>query len=82
MEFRNQGTKKHFVGGMYRARDFVDEFPTNVAFLVAHRQTIEHGIGGLGNLEIFGHATPQRFDNAQPSELSPHALPNRQHLAQ
>jgi hypothetical protein len=36
---------------------------TNFAIFVAHRQGIEAcGIGGLGSVDIFGHATPRRFD--------------------
>jgi hypothetical protein len=48
---------------MYRARDFLDKFMANFAISVAHRERIEAcGIGGLGSVDIFGHAMPRRFD--------------------
>jgi hypothetical protein len=35
---------------------------TNFAIFVAHREIGEsRGTGGLGNVDIFGHATPRRF---------------------
>jgi hypothetical protein len=37
----------------------------NFAIFAAHRQTVEYGDGGLGNVDIFGHATPRRFDRIQ-----------------
>jgi hypothetical protein len=48
---------------MYRARDFLDKFLPNFAVFVAHREAVEHrGVGGMGSVDIFGHATPRRFD--------------------
>jgi hypothetical protein len=43
-------------------QDFFDELGTNFAIFVAHREIGEsRGIAGLGNVDIFGHATHRRF---------------------
>ena len=50
------------VSAAYTARDFFYELGTNFAIFVAHREIGEsRGIGGLGNVDIFGHATHRRF---------------------
>ncbi len=84
MEFRNHGTQERLVGGMNRARDLVDEFAANFAIFCAHRQPVEHGDGGLGNVLIFGHAACSAglTELRNSSELSLHALPNGQYQAQ
>ena len=63
MEFRHDRAQQRRIGGMDRARDFLDKFVANFAIFVAHRETVEHRrIGRLGNVQIFGHAAPRRFD--------------------
>jgi hypothetical protein len=63
MEFRDHGAQQWRIGGMYRARDSLDEFMANFAIFVTHRETVEYRrIGGLSNVHIFGHAMPRRFD--------------------
>jgi hypothetical protein len=50
------------------ARDFFDEFMTQLPLFIPHREMVEHGalrgsrFGGLGNVDILGHAVPRRFD--------------------
>ena len=84
MQFGDDGAQKCGIGGLNRARDFCDEFVTDLAVFVAHREPVEQRrIGGLGNVGIFGHAAPRRLTGLMnSSELSLDALPNRQHLAQ
>ena len=62
MEFGNHGAQERGVGRVDRTRDFLNEFAANFAIFFAHRQAVEHGDGGLGNVQIFGHATPRQFD--------------------
>jgi hypothetical protein len=58
-DFAQQGR----VGTMNGARDLLDEFAANFAIFVAHRQPVEHRrCGRSGNVHIFGHAAPRRFD--------------------
>jgi hypothetical protein len=45
------------------AGDFRDKLLANFAFFIAHRHGVEnHSAGRLGNVDIFGHAAPRRFD--------------------
>jgi hypothetical protein len=39
---------------------------TDLALFIPHRETVEHGgVGGCGNVDIFGHAAPHRFDRTR-----------------
>jgi hypothetical protein len=63
MQLRNHRAQQRHLRGMDRARNLLDEFPANFAIFIAHREMIEPGgIGELGNVDLFGHATPRRFD--------------------
>jgi hypothetical protein len=63
MEFCHDGAQERRLGGMDGAGDFCDKFGANIAIFVAHRVTIEHRrIGGLGSVDILGHAAPRQFD--------------------
>ena len=63
MEFRDDRAQQRRFCGMYRARNFLDEFAANFTIFVAHRETVEYRhVGGWGNVHIFGHAAPRRFD--------------------
>jgi hypothetical protein len=36
---------------------------TEPSLLVPHLQAVEHGrFGGMGNVDVLGHAAPHRFD--------------------
>src|SRR5438132_1160014 len=49
--------------GLDTARDLFDELGANFAIFGAHRQTVEHGSSGVaGNVHIFDHDAPRRFD--------------------
>ena len=53
-------------GRLDRAGDFCDKFVTDLAVFVAHREPVEHPlIGGMGSVDIFGHAAPRQFDSDQ-----------------
>jgi hypothetical protein len=84
MEFRNHLAQERLIGGTNRARDRVDEFAANFAVFGAHRQAVEHGDGGLGSVQVFGHAACSAglTELLNSSELSLHALPNGQYQAQ
>ncbi len=63
MQFRDDLAQERRLGGLDRARDFFDEFAADRAVFIPHREAVEHrGIGGLGNVNIIGHAAPRRFD--------------------
>jgi hypothetical protein len=63
MELRDNRTQQRCVVVMDRTRDVGDKFVTNFAIFIAHRQRIEkHRASRLGNVDIFGHAAPHRFD--------------------
>ena len=62
MKFRNNRAQERRIGKVDRTRDFLNEFGANFAIFVAHRQAVEHRNGGIGNVEMFGHATPRQFD--------------------
>ncbi len=63
MQLRDNCPQQWGIFGMYRARDFLDKFLPNFAIFVAHREAVEHRrVGGMGSVDIFGHATPRRFD--------------------
>jgi hypothetical protein len=65
------------------ARNLPDEFGTNFAIFGTHWEAVEQGAGGVGNVQIFGHAAPRRLTRLlNSSELQLHALPNGQHRAQ
>ena len=71
MQFGDDFAQECGIGGLDRARDFLDKFGANFAIFVAHRETVEHRcIGGLGNVHIFGHAAPRRFDRIDRTRLS------------
>jgi hypothetical protein len=83
MEFRDDGAQRCRIGGMYLARDFFDELGTNFAIFVAHREIGEsRGIGGLGNISSAMPRLTGSTELLSSSELSLHALSNRQHLTQ
>ena len=50
------------------ARNFLDKFVPELSLFIPHREMVEHGalrgsrFGGLGNVDILGHAVPRRFD--------------------
>ena len=84
VQFRDHGAQERRIGGMDRARDFLDEFVANFAIFVAHRQTVEHGGRRLGQRSM-SSAMPRLAGLTEllnSSELSLHALPNGQHQAQ
>ena len=63
MEFGHDRAQELGVLGLDAARDLFDEFGTNFAIFRAQRETVEHrGIGGVGNVHSFGHATPRPVD--------------------
>ena len=63
MQFRHDRAQQRGIGFVNGTGDFLDEFVANFAIFVAHRETVEHrGIGRLGNIHVFGHAAPRRFD--------------------
>ena len=48
---------------MDRVRDLLDKLLANFAIFVAHREMVEwRRTGRLGNVNVFGHAAPRRFD--------------------
>jgi hypothetical protein len=63
MEFRDDGAHRCRIGGMYIAREISS---TNWERISPSSSCIgigeSRGIGGLGNVDILGHATPRRFD--------------------
>ena len=67
MQFRHHLAQQRPVGGLDGARDLLDEFVTELALFIPHREMVEHGALrrlrlGLGNVDILGHAAPRRFD--------------------
>jgi hypothetical protein len=50
------------------ARDLCDKLVAELPLVVPHRQMVEYrtpggqSFGGLGNVDILGHAAPRRFD--------------------
>jgi hypothetical protein len=50
------------------ARDFFDKLVPELVLFIPHLQVIEYrtlggqSFGGLGNVDILGHAAPRRFD--------------------
>ena len=84
VQFGDECAQKRRVGGVNRACDFFDEFVANFAIFVAHRETVEHRTSADWATSI-SSAMPRlagltEWNNS--SELSGHALPNRQHRAQ
>jgi hypothetical protein len=48
-------------------RDPFDKFMTDLSLFIPHRKLVERGTidgsrGGVGNVDILGHALPHRFD--------------------
>ena len=71
MEFRHDRPQQRRIGGMDRLRDCFDKFVANFAVFVTHRETVQQRrIGRLGNVQIFGHAAPRRFDRIAELVLS------------
>jgi hypothetical protein len=62
MQFRHDVTEERPVDRMDRLRNLFDEFVTELPLRVPHLQAVEHGrFGGLGNVDILGHAAPRRL---------------------
>src|SRR5205823_9175772 len=53
-------TQPRRVGGLDGAGDLFDKFVADLPLFIPHREKI--GRGGLGNVDILGHAAPRRFD--------------------
>ncbi len=63
MQLGHDFAQQRHVGIMNGARDLLDEFAANFAIFVAHRQALEHWRRGRpGNVHVFGHAAPRRFE--------------------
>ena len=60
MEFSHHGAQKRRVISFDCARHLIDEFAADFAVLTAHREAIEHRVAG--NVHLFGHGAPRRFD--------------------
>ena len=83
VKLRDHGAQERRIGAVDGARDLLNEFAANFATFFAHRQPLEHGGGGLGNVQMFGHAMPRRLTELpNSSELSLDGLANEQHQAQ
>ena len=60
VEFSHHGAQKRRVVSLDCARHLIDEFAANFAVLPAHREAVEHRVAG--NVHLFGHGVPRRFD--------------------
>ena len=75
MQFGHDLAQLRPVGRRDGARDPFDKFVTDLALFIPHRQMIEGcstggSRGGLGNVDILGHAAPPRFDRMSEVVLS------------
>ena len=60
MEFGYHGAQKRRVVSFDCTRHLIDEFAADLAVLPAHRDAVEHRVAG--NVHLFGHGAPRRFD--------------------
>ena len=66
VQFRDDFAQPRRFGGPDGARHLFDKLLADLAVFIPHLEMIEHGagarFGGLGHVDILGHAAPRRFD--------------------